>query len=71
MYSKLKDSAMKKFEEVGEGYGEALYFQGRAVEELLECQKSINDCGNHINIYTFVRLNHTANINPTNQHSDK
>ena len=53
MYSKLKDSAMKKFEEVGEGYGEALYFQGRAVEELLECQKSINDCGNHINIDNF------------------
>ena len=53
MYSKLKDSAMKKFEEKGEGFGEALYFQGSAVQELLECQKTINTCGNHVNIENF------------------
>ena len=53
MYSKLKDSAMKKFEEKGEGFGEALYFQGMAVQELLECQKTISGCGNHVNIENF------------------
>jgi hypothetical protein len=47
---------MKKFSEKGEGFGEALYFQGMAVQELLECQKTINNCGNHVNIENF---NHT------------
>ena len=56
MYSKLRDSSMKKFSEKGEGFGEALYFQGMAVQELLECQKTINNCGNHVNIENF---NHT------------
>ena len=56
MYSKLRDSSMKKFSEKGEGFGEALYFQGMAVQELLECQKTINSCGNHVNIENF---NHT------------
>ena len=53
MYSKLKDSAMKKFNEKGEGYGEALYFQGMAVTELVNCQKTINDCGSHVNVDNF------------------
>jgi hypothetical protein len=53
MYSKLRDSSMKKFSEKGEGFGEALYFQGMAVQELLECQKTINNCGNHVNIENF------------------
>ena len=53
MYSKLKDSAMKKFEDKGDGFGEALYFQGMAVNELLECQKTISGCGNHVNIENF------------------
>ena len=56
MYSKLKDSAMKKFEEKGEGFGEALYFQGMAVQELMECQKTISDCGTHVNIETFNKI---------------
>ena len=53
MYSKLKDSAMKTFEEKGTGYGEVLYFQGNAVQALIECQKNIKDCGNHVNIQNF------------------
>jgi len=53
MYSKLKDAALRKFEENGSGYGEALYFQGKAVAELLECQKTIENCGNHVNIEIF------------------
>ena len=53
MYSKLKDSALKKFKEKGQGYGEALYFQGMAVQELTECQKTIEQCGNHVNIENF------------------
>lgn len=53
MYSKLKDAALRKFDETGQGYGEALYFQGKAVAELLECQKTIQDCGNHVNVEIF------------------
>ena len=53
MYSKLKDSAMKTFEEKGTGYGEVLYFQGNAVQALIECQKNIKECGNHVNIQNF------------------
>ena len=53
MYSKLRDAALRKFDETGQGYGEALYFQGKAVAELLECQKTIQNCGNHVNVEKF------------------
>ena len=53
MYSKLKDDAMKKFDEKGQGFGEVLYFQGNAVQALVECQKNIKECGNHVNVQNF------------------
>ena len=56
MFIKLRDAALRKFEETGTGYGEALYFQGKGVEELLECQKSIENCGNHVNIENFNKI---------------
>ena len=56
MYSKLKDAALKKFNETGKGYGEALYFQGKGVQELMECQKSIDNCGKNVNIENFNKI---------------
>ena len=53
MYGKLRDAALRKFDETGVGYGEALYFQGKGVQELMECQKTIESCGNHVNIDNF------------------
>ena len=53
MYAKLRDAALRKFDETGNGYGEALYFQGAGVQELFECQKNIQDCGNHVNVNNF------------------
>ena len=56
MYGKLRDAALRKFDETGIGYGEALYFQGMAVQELMECQKTIGDCGNHVNVDNFNKI---------------
>ena len=56
MYAKLRDAALKKFEENGSGYGEALYFQGMGVQELFECQKNINNCGKHVNVDVFNKI---------------
>ena len=53
MYSKMKDNALKKFNEIGDSYGEALYFQGMGVQELINCQQTIKDCGSHVNIQNF------------------
>jgi hypothetical protein len=55
MYAKLRDAALKKFEKTGNGYGDALYFQGKGVQELLECQKNIQNCGNHVNLDNFYK----------------
>ena len=56
MYAKLRDAALRKFDETGTGYGEALYFQGMGVQELFECQKSIGNCGNHVNVENFNKI---------------
>ena len=56
MNIKLRDAALRKFDETGNGYGEALYFQGKAVQELMECQKTIGDCGNHVNVENFNKI---------------
>ena len=53
MYSKMKDNSLKKFNEIGDSYGEALYFQGMGVQELINCQQTIKDCGSHVNIQNF------------------
>ena len=49
----MKDNALKKFNEIGDSYGEALYFQGMCVQELINCQQTIKDCGSHVNIQNF------------------
>ena len=53
MYYKLKEGAQKKFNDKGVGYGEALVFQGKYVKKLLECQKTLQECGQYIDIKAF------------------
>ena len=53
MYQKLREGAQKKFDEKGVGYGEALFFQGKFVKKLLECEKTLKDCGKYVNIKDF------------------
>lgn len=54
MYQKLKESSLKKFEENGLCYGEALSFQGKFVKKLLECEKTIESCGMYADKKTFI-----------------
>ena len=56
VYEKLRDKTQKHFDETGEGFGEALILQGRFVQQLLECQKTIENCGKLVNINDFVGL---------------
>ena len=41
VYLELKDEGKKKFDDKGIGYGEVVYFYNLALNELLECQKTI------------------------------
>ena len=52
-YKKLSESHMKKFNDKGLGYGEALVYQQLSMQELVECQKTINYCEGLINIEEF------------------
>ena len=53
MYMKLRDGAQKKFDDTGLGYGEALVFQGKYVNKLLTCEKTIQECGKYVDIKEF------------------
>ena len=53
MYQKLRENAQHKFDEKGQGYGEALVFQGKFVNKLLACQKTIEQCGKYVNLKEF------------------
>lgn len=49
----LKDAAKKKFDETGLGYGEVCYIQNLALNEFLECQKTIKKCGKMLKVEAF------------------
>ena len=53
MYMKLRDGAQKKFDDTGLGYGEALVFQGKYVNKLLTCEKTIQQCGKYVDLKEF------------------
>ena len=53
MYKELREESRKKFDDVGEGYGEMIFYQGRNVASLLECQKTIKKCGKLVNADEF------------------
>ena len=56
MYKELREESRKKFDDVGEGYGEMIFYQGRNVASLLECQKTIKKCGKLVNADEFENM---------------
>ena len=56
MFKELREESRKKFDDVGEGYGEMIFYQGRNVASLLECQKTIKKCGKLINADEFENM---------------
>ena len=56
MYKELREESRKKFDDVGEGYGEMIFYQGRNVASLLECQKTIKKCGKLVNADEFENI---------------
>ena len=56
VYKKLSEIGMKTFDNTGKGYGEALVYEQLSVNQLHECQKSINLCDNMIEIESFNNL---------------
>ena len=56
MFKELREESRKKFDDVGEGYGEMIFYQGRNVASLLECQKTIKKCGKLVNADEFENM---------------
>ena len=52
-YKKLSELNVKKFNDKGTGYGEALVYQQLSTQELDECQKTINYCEGLIDLDKF------------------
>ena len=53
MYQKLREGVQQKFEDKGQGYGEALVFQGKFVKKLMVCEKTIQQCGKYVDLKEF------------------
>lgn len=49
VYVKLREELKNKFDKVGTGFGEVVYLQGKAVTELFECVKNLDNCGKFVN----------------------
>ena len=56
VYKKLSEIKLKNFEETGLGYGEALVYQQLAIQQLTECQKTINFCEGLVEVDKFNDL---------------
>ena len=53
MYQKLREGAQKRFDDTGTGYGMALVYQGKFVNKLLACEKTLEECGKYVDIKAF------------------
>ena len=53
VYKKMAEIQLKKFDSTGLGYGEALIYQQQSVIQLDECLKTINMCGNLVEVEKF------------------
>ena len=51
MYQKLRDNAQAKFDKDGVGYGDALTFQGKLVNKLLQVEKTLEKCKKYIDMF--------------------
>ena len=56
VYKKLAEMSLKKFDSTGLGYGEALVYQQLNMQQLTECQKTINLCENLVEVDKFNNL---------------
>ena len=56
VYKKLSETSLSKFDKTGLGYGEALVYQQLSVQQLIECQKTINLCDKLVDIELFNNL---------------
>ena len=56
MCKEMREEIRKKFDSVGEGYGDILFYQGLFVTNLLECQKNIKKCGNLVDVGEFENM---------------
>jgi len=56
VYKKLADMGLKTFDNTGKGYGDALVYQQISVNQLHECQKTINLCDNMVEVESFNNL---------------
>ena len=55
-YKKMSEVLMKKFDNTGLGYGEALIYQQQSVIQLDECLKTINLCGELVEVNKFNEI---------------
>ena len=53
VYKKLAEILTKKFDDTGLGYGEALVYQRLNMQELTECQKTVNYCEGLVEVEKF------------------
>ena len=56
VYKKLAEMGIKTFDNTGKGYGDALVYQQLLVNQLHECQKTINLCDNMVEVESFNNL---------------
>ena len=56
MYLRYYDNEMKKFNENGEGYGDAIAYLYKAVEQFTECSKTSKKLEKYINVFELEKL---------------
>ena len=56
VYKKLAEISSKKFDDTGLGYGEALVYQQLNMQELTECQKTVNFCEGLVQVDIFNNI---------------
>ena len=56
VYKKYAEILTKKFDDTGLGYGEALVYQRLNMQELTECQKTINNCEGLVEVEKFNNI---------------
>ena len=56
MCKEYREETRKKFKDKGEDYGLMIVYQGLFVTHLLECEKTINKCGNLVDKNAFEKM---------------
>jgi hypothetical protein len=56
MCQDIRENYKKRFDDVGQNFGEMLVHQGLFVQSLLECEKTLKKCGNLVDIPAFQKM---------------